>query len=336
MNNMKNSMNVGAVAIVGIMCQSISLNAYAQNFRVEIGTPDQRDFICDVAKIADDLTARDLGGRSSNFWTKTARGGKFEATEPTKVRVASSAPEVARRELFAFYQKNAALVRGTFPDKGQQPIDSVVKACVPDPSSTRGVKVTAVSDDKYKVLVRDKDHLLKFVALNTTQLSEEQLVGLFNPSAILPSDAFERKAFYQKESKRLAPDIAAAEKGPFILEGEVKLRPYDFNLGQFEILNLIASAESYGYTYDMNARVFPQKPIYKLSSSTAYSVYKPRSIEEAKKIEAARSKDGLKLRTFVQPVKAWLNGDKPEIDGVITKIEVASMDGKILFSMPAK
>jgi hypothetical protein len=38
----------------------------------------------------------------------------------------------------------------------------------------------------------------------------------------------------------------------------------------------------------------------------------------------------------VQPVKAWLNGDKPEIDGVITKIEVASMDGKILFSMPAR
>lgn len=329
---LKNARTIYLTALI----QSLSLTAYAQNFRVEAGPADQRDFICDVEKVADDLTARDLGGRSSNFWTKTMRGGKFEAVEATKVRVAASSADAARGELFAFYQKNAALIRGSFPDRGQQPIERVVKTCVPDPSSTRGVKVVAISADRYQLLMRDKDHLMKFLALNSSRLSDEQLVGLVSPNAKIPMDAFARKEFYQKESQRISSEVAKADKSPFILAGEVKLKPYNFDTGIFEIVNLIASAESYGYTYDMNGRVFPQMPAYKLSSNQKDSFYKPRTIDEAKRIEAARAKDGLKLRTFVQPVKAWLNNGVPEIDGAIAKIEVTSSDGQLLFTMPAK
>jgi len=334
----KKNLKSVSIMLAGAIILSALPAAYAQNFRVEPGPADQHDYLCDVAKIADDLTARDLSGRSSNFWTKTARGGKFEAIEATRVRVASSAPDVARGELFAFYQKNATFVHGTFPDHGQQPIDRVVNGCVVDPSSTRGIKVASINADKYKLLLRDRDHLIKFFALNTSRLSDEQLVGLVGQSVMVPTDAFERKGFYEKEGKRIRASIAAADNGPFILQGDINLKPYNFDTGVFEVVNVLAAAESYGYTYDSYARVVPKKPIYKLSAAPGqnFVTYKPQSVDEAKKIEAARAKDGLKLRTYVQPVKAWLHDDTPEIDGIISRIEVATKDGQILFSIPSK
>lgn len=288
----KKNLKSVSIMLAGAIILSALPAAYAQNFRVEPGPADQHDYLCDVAEIADDLTARDLSGRSSNFWTKTARGGKFEAIEATRVRVASSAPDVARGELFAFYQKNAAFTRGTFPDHGQQPIDRVVKGCVVDPSSTRGIKVAAINADKYKLLLRDRDHLIKFFALNTSRLSDEQLVGLVNQSVMVPTDAFDRKAFYEKEGKRIRAEIAASDNGPFILQGDINLKPYNFDTGVFEVVNVLAAAESYGYTYDSYARVVPKKPIYKLSAAPGqnFVTYKPRSVDEAKRLKQLEPK----------------------------------------------
>lgn len=331
----KNNLYRFKIALLAVLATNLQF-AGAQNFRVEITQADAHDYVCDVGKIADDLTARDLGGRSANFWTKTMRGGKFQAIDAVSVRVASSSPNAARNELFSFYQKNASLVRGTFPDQGRQPIDRVVKSCVVDPSSTRDVKIQPVSKDKYKILTRDRDHLMKFFALSSTKLTDEQIVSLTNPTALPPIDAFDRKAFYQKEGKRVSEEMAAMDKGPFILEAELHLKPYDFEKGGFEISNIAADAEAFKYSYDMYARVSPKKPAYKLSAGPGLTFYKPKTMEESKKIESARAKGELSLHAFVQPVRAWLNGDTPEIDGVVSGAEVRGKTGEVLFSLPAK
>lgn len=81
--------------------------------RIEPGPQDTRDYLCNVSQINWD-------GSGGNLWTRTARGGKFQAVSARQVRVVSSSPEAAARELYGFYQVTAPQYQGIDRGKSAQ------------------------------------------------------------------------------------------------------------------------------------------------------------------------------------------------------------------------
>lgn len=318
--------SIGGFVIAGAYSQEIP--------KPEIGPSDKHDYVCKVNSINADFDARSLYGRDMNFWTKTMSGGKFVALNMTEIRVASSSKEKAATEVFEFYQQNSAKVRGTFNDKGQQPFAKVVFGCSDDPRSTREVKLPSLPLENYRLLLKDKEHLYMFLALTKDKFSDEQLVKLENPNVQVPADGFDRQEFFQKNGARIRQEVAHTKLGPFILEGQRSFAPYSFEKGGFDLGDVGKKSAEYVYEHGQSPTV--KLPRYNLSASPKFSFYKPASTDEAKKLEHSRAgSDAFVWRTYVQPVSAKLLDKNPEINGVISAVEVRNKKGETVMRISA-
>lgn len=316
---------------------SIAALAWAQEIpKPAIGPADKHDYICKVTNVNEDLNSRNLyGGRQFNFWTKTMAGGKFLALSTTEVRVASASKEIAATELFNFYRENAAKVRGDFQDRGQRPMSSIVLGCTDDPRSTREAKLSNVPLSNYKLLLRDRDHLYFYLSLSKDKVSDEKLFSYEHKRRLIPTDAFDRKDFFEAHRRRINKDLAGFKTGPFILEGSRSFAPYSFEKGGFDLGDVAADSSSYAYESDAQGDAV-ELPRYNLTASKNFSFYKPAFQEEAKKLERLRGQeDKFKWLTYVQPVSATSDGDHIEINGIITAIEIKNKKGETIIKMTA-
>ena len=310
-------------------------HAHAQNIPplpgpITPGPQDTETFICDVSSINEDFIER-----SRNLWTTAARGGKFQALGPIRLRVKSQSETTAAAEVFDFYKRYAAAayVKSPMYDKGTR-LDQkhVVSGCVVDATQATRTNLKIVPLTSYKQLLTAQDHIINFLALNKTQLKDEQVATLVSPTPF-SSDAFERREQIQKVA---AAARSAASKPPVryvILEGMILIGNYNFEKNSFELTQLKQSAEK--YVFQASPTSTTQTPAYNLTVPAKLGAYKPGSVEEAKKIERARNKHPyMKLRSYVQLEDA--NSQSPVLKGTIAAVEVLTDAGEPLFRFAAQ
>ncbi|MEH3087912.1 MAG: hypothetical protein PGN26_15565 [Xylophilus ampelinus] len=309
------------IAVVGVATLH-AIPALAAD-RIEPGPQDTRDYLCAVSQVNPD-------GSGSNFWTNAARGGKFEAVSPRKVRVVSSSPEAAVKEIYAFYQATAPQYRGI--DRGKSPQSYVVESCADDPSSTRGVKLQALPLERYRFLQKDKEFIELFLAMNKDPVADEQLVKLYDRRAQMPFDAFEKRDLVQKRVAAIREKVKATQPGPVQVSTRAYLaKAYDFEKNRFDLGDITRVEYSY-----LSGNDQPVMPRFTVSDPGNLRFYTPSSQEEAKRIEQARVSGGITVRTYIQPTKAWLNEGQPQINGVIAAIELRDKKDAVLGRVVAR
>jgi hypothetical protein len=290
------------------------------------GPKDTGNFICEVSSINEDEIER-----SRNLWTQAAVGGKFQAISPIKLRVKSETPSKAEAEVFDFYKKYAAtaFIRSPFYDKGTRLTQKyVVNKCEVDASRATNVEIKNVPLSTYKPLITAEDHILNFLALNQTPLSDEKIANLVSPSPF-SLDAFER----QEQIQKAVTSAKAALKhtaGKFVvLQGTLYLGEYNFNNKSFDLSQLKPSAEKYTYSAPRGSST--STPIYKLTVPAKFLTYVPNSLDEAKKIERARVKQPyMKLKTYIQ-INDASSANGPVVKANIAAIEVRTANDELIF-----
>lgn len=314
----------------------ITAQVFAQNIPplpgpIAPGPKDSETFLCDVASINEDPI-----NRSSNLWTSAARGGKFEALSPLKIRVMSSSESAAAFDVYDFYKKYAAaaFIRSPMYDRGTRLTQKfVVSKCVVDASRATKVVLQPALITSYKKPVTEKDHLLIFLALNKSPLSDEQIASIFSDQPF-SSDAFERRDQIKNLAASAKAESKKAQHRFIILEGDLELGRYDFDKNSFDLPMLKRDAERYTYQAVTQGKKIP--PNYELTVPAALLIYNPKSIDEAKKIERARSKSQrTKLKAYVQ-LKDATNAGGPTINATIATIEVYSENSELLFRKSAQ
>lgn len=301
----------------------IALNVRAAD-RIEPGPQDTHDYLCNVSQINWD-------GTGSNLWTRTARGGKFQAVSARQVRVVSSSPEAAARELYSFYQVTAPQYQGI--DRGKSAQNYVVDTCVDDPASSRGVKVQTLPLERYRFLQRDKEFIELFLAMQKDPIADEPLVQLYNRRVRVPIDAFEKRAFVQKQVAQIRERVKATVPGPIVVTSRPSIlaKPYDFEKNRFDLGDL--TQVEYSYSTDNDEPVMPH---FSVSDPGNLRLYTPASLDEAKRIEQARVSRDITVRTYIQPTKAWLAEGRPQINGVIAAIELRNKKDAVLLRSVAR
>jgi hypothetical protein len=294
-------------------------------------TKDNGNFVCQVTSInADEIE------RSINFWTKAAVGGKFQAISPIKLRVKSESATKAEVEVFDFYKKYAAsaFIRSPFYDKGTRLTQKyVVSKCEVDATRATNVNLKDVPLDAYKPLITDEDHILNFLALNQSPLSDEQIAALVSRTPF-SLDAFERREEIQKVASKAKSEIKNTPGRFVILEGMLFLGEYDFESKSFDLSKLKPDAEKYTYRAPRGSAT--RTPIYDLTVPAQLLTYTPSSLEEAKKIERARAKQAyMKLKTYIQ-INNATGVQGPLVKATIATIEVRTDGNELLFRASAK
>jgi hypothetical protein len=320
-----------AVLILFINTQVSAQNIPPLPGPITPGPKDSETFLCDVASINEDAI-----NRSSNLWTNAALGGKFQAVNPSKIRVMSQNEIAAASDVYSFYRKYAAAayIRSPMYDRGTRLTQNfVVSKCVVDTSRATKVTLQTVPLTSYKKPVTEKDHLLLFLVFNKSPLSDERIADIFSEQPF-SSDAFERR----DQIKNLVASAKVASKKAenrfIILESDVELSPYNFDKNSFHLPMLKRDAERYSYQAVTQGTKIP--PNYDLTVPATLLIYNPKSIEEAKKIERARSKSQrAKLRAYIQ-VKNASNDTGPTINATIATIEVYSGNNELLFRKNAQ
>lgn len=310
-------------------------NAHAQNIPplpgpIPPGPQDTETFICEVSSINEDFIER-----SRNLWTTAARGGKFQALGPIKLRVKSQSESTAAAEVFDFYKKYAAAayVKSPMYDRGTR-LDQkhVVSACVVDAAQATKTNLKKVPLAEYKQLVTAQDHIINFLALNKSALTDEQVATLVSPTPF-SSDAFERREQIQKTAAAARKSASKGSTRFIILEGIILIGNYNFDKNSFELIQLKQSAEKYVFQAPPTATT--QTPTYRLTVPAKLVAYTPKSVDEAKKIERARNKHAyMKMKTYVQ-----LDDTSPQgtvINGTIAAVEVLTDAGEPLFQFSAQ
>jgi hypothetical protein len=315
---------------------SISAQALAQTIPPLPGpiTPSAKDsetFLCDVSSINEDPI-----NRSSNLWTTAARGGKFQAVSPSKIRVMSESDATAVSDVYEFYKKYAAAayIKSPMYDRGTRSTQKfVVSKCTVDSSRATRVNLEAAQLNSYKKPSTEKDHLLIFLAFNKTPLNDERIAEMFSDD-LFSSDAFERRDQIKRYAASAKSESKKASHRFIILESDLQLAPYNFDKNTFSLPNLKMDAERYSYQAVTQGKTTP--PNYDLIVPAVLLSYTPKSVESAKKIESARSKSQrLKLKTYVQVTEAS-NTRGPMIRATVAAIEVFSENNELLFNKTVK
>jgi hypothetical protein len=313
----------------------LTAQAYAQNVPplpgpIQPKNVDKETFICDVSSINEDFI-----DRTRNLWTTAATGGKFSALSPVKLRVMSASEESAILEVYDFYRKYAAsaYIKSPMYDKGNRLTQKfVVRSCVVDKSRATTVDLKKIPLNGYKSLATANDHIVNFLAFNKTPLNEEQIANLMSDGPFL-SNAFERNAQIQESASRARKAIKSAAGPNVILNGTLLLERYDFAKKSFDLSNLKRNAEEYLYTspHGYGTTV----PMYDLTVPARFLTYIPNSLEEAKRIEAARARSmPMTLKTYIQ-IKDASNTRGPVIRGTVGAIEAYTDKGELLFKILA-
>ena len=321
---------------IGVFGFLLATNAFAQNIPplpgpVQPGLNDTVTFICDVSTVNEDFM-----DRSRNLWTTAARGGKFTALSPTKLRVMSSSETSAAAETYDFYKRYAAsaYIKSPMYDRGTRLTQKfVVSSCVVDKSRSTKVNLKQIPLNSYKLLLTANEHILNFLAFNKTPLTDEQIASMVSENPF-STDAFERNDQIQKAASRARN---ASKKNPernVILEGRLLLGEYDFEKKSFDLSNLKRGAEE--YLYKTPAGSGTRTPTYDLTVPNRLMTYAPSSLDEAKKIEGARNKmPYMKLKTYIQVTEAS-NMRGPIISATIAAIEVYTDKGELMFKLSAR
>lgn len=313
--------------------------------RIEPAAADKSYFLCRVASINEDMQSRSLYGKTSNLWTKAVKGGKYELVNPTLVRVMAPNVEAARKDLHGFYQAYAAaaFVRSPLYDnKGRKSVEAVVEKCDPDTSRASNVPLATVAKGGYRKLGTDIENLAFAVRVSAKPFGDERLAAWYD-SAGLPADVFEKQEAIRKRADLLKAAVASVPAGKNImLTGEVRIDAYSLESQTFGIQDLQVAASRYAYTFKtVNGRQlqFVQLPNYDITVPAALNVYKPASVDEAKRIEKARAAAGgnLVLNSYIQATESVMGREgKPEVRGTLAGIEVLDKQGNVLLSNFAK
>lgn len=287
---------------------------------------DTGNFVCEVNSINEDEIER-----SRNLWTLAAVGGKFQAISPIKLRVKSESASKAELEVFDFYKKYAAAVfiRSPFYDRGTRLTQKyVVSKCEVDASRATNVELKNVPLSAYKQLTTAEDHILNFLALNKTPISDEKIATLVSPKPF-SLNAFERQEQIQKVATFAKLEMKHTGNKFVVLQGTLLIGEYDFNKKSFDLPQLKASAEKYSYSAPRGSST--SVPTYKLTVPAKFLTYVPGSVDEAKKIERARVKQPyMKLKTYIQINDASsINGSI--VNASIAAIEVRTADDELIF-----
>lgn len=306
---------------------------------IQPAAKDTNYYICDVASVNDNFTARSMGAGTTNLWTVAMKSGKFQSVTPSSVRVMSESEGTAASEIYAFYKKYAAaaFIQSPMYDKGTRlPQSGVVTKCVMDATRATKLDLRQVPLASYKRLVSDQDHMLNFLKLYKKPVTDEQL-NKFTGEKYLPENGFEKQEQIQRVAAS-AKKALPAMPGPYvILESSLQLQPYSFEKKSFPLPNLQSSAERYIFSAKpTKASSLP--PTYKLTVPASMMTYTPISIEEAKKIEQARTASAImKLRTYVQINDTVIdNSGTPIVYATISAIEVSTAAGAQLFKISAQ
>jgi hypothetical protein len=322
---------ISIASTVMIAAQALAQNILPLPGPITPGAKDSETFLCDVSSVNEDAT-----NRTSNLWTTAARGGKFQAVSPLKIRVMSESEVSAASDVYAFYKKYAAAayIKSPMYDRGTRLTQKfVVGRCTIDSSRATVVKLQTIALNEYKKPITEKDHLLIFLAFNKSPISDERIAEIFSDE-ILSIDAFERREQIEKSSKLAKSESKKAHNRFLILESDLELGPYDFEKNTFKLHDLKNSAERYAYKAVTDGKKTP--PSYELTVQAALLTYTPKSIEEAKRIERARNKSQrLNLKTYVQISEAS-NSRGPLIKATVAAILVHSQNGELLFVKNAK
>jgi len=309
--------------------------AYAQNVPplpgpIQPQKTDKETFICDVSSINEDFI-----DRSRNLWTTAATGGKFSALSPLKLRVLSASENSAISEVYDFYRKYAAAayIKSPMYDKGTRLTQKfVVSRCVVDKSRATTVDLKKIPLNGYKSLTTANEHIVNFLAFNKTPLNEEQIANLMSDGPF-SSNAFERNEQIQESAARARKAMKSAGGPNIILNGTLLIGPYDFAKKSFDLSNLKRNAEE--YLYKSPRGYGTTVPMYDLTVSARFLTYTPNSLEEAKRIEAARARSmPMTLKTYVQ-IKDASYTRGPVISGTIGAIEAYTDKGELLFKIMA-
>ena len=310
-------------------------HAYAQNIPplpgpITPGPQDTETIICDVSSINEDFIEP-----SRNLWTTAARGGKFQALGPIRLRVKSQSEATAIAEVFGFYKKYAAAayVKSPMYDKGTRLTQKyVVSGCVVDATQATKTNLKNVPLTSYKQLITAQDHIINFLALNKARLTDEQVATLVSPTPF-SSDAFERREQIQKVSAAARKEANRTPTRYIILEGMILVGNYSFDKNSFDLTQLKQSAEKYVFQAPPTSTT--QTPAYNLTVPAKLVAYKPGSVDEAKKIERARNKHSyMKLKTYVQLEDA--NSPSAVLKGTVAAVEVLNDTGEQLFRLTAQ
>lgn len=295
------------------------------------GPRDSETFLCEVASINENAM-----NRSINLWTSAASGGKFQAVSPVKIRVMSESEATAASDVYAFYKKYAAAayIKSPMYDRGTRLTQNfVVSKCVTDSSRATKVNLQVAALSTYKKPVTEKDHLLLFLAFNNGPLSDERIAEIFS-NQMLSGDAFERKDQIKQAALTAKTEAKKTQHRFIILESDLELGQYDFDKNSFGLPMLKSDAERYSYQAVTQGKKIPPK--YELVVPALLLTYVPKSIEEAKKIERARSKSQrMKLKSYVQVSNANNTGG-PTINATIAAIEVYTENNELLFRKSAQ
>jgi len=310
-------------------------NAHAQNIPplpgpIPPGPQDTETFICEVSSINEDFIER-----SRNLWTTAARGGKFQALGPIKLRVKSQSESTAATEVYDFYKKYAAAayVKSPMYDRGTR-LDQkhVVSGCIVDATQATRTNLKKVPLTEYKQLVTAQDHIINYLALNKATLTDEQVATLVSPTPF-SSDAFERREQIQKTASAARKAASKAPTRYVILEGMVLVGSYNFDKNSFELTQLKQSAEKYVFQAPPTSTT--QTPSYRLTVPAKLVTYTPKSVDEAKKIERARNKHPyMKLKTYVQLDET--STQSTVINGTVAAVEVLTDAGEPLIQFAAQ
>jgi hypothetical protein len=320
-------------AAVGLIFIS---NAFAQTIpplpsAISPNANDSETFICNVSSINEDFF-----NRATNLWTSAAVGGKFQALSPILLRVRSQTSATAEAEVFNFYKKYAAAayIKSPMYDKGTRLTQKyVVSKCQVDSSRATNVNLKNVPLDSYKRLLSANDHIINFLAINKTPISNEQIAKLVSGGAF-STDAFER----QDQIEKAATSAKNAMKKPavrfIVLDGLMQLGEYDFAKKSFDLSRLKLSAEQYSYQAPRFNE--PNVPSYSLTVPAQFLTYSPISTEEARQIERARNKTpSMKLKTYIQIEDASFTSG-PVVKATVAAIEVTTENGDLILKKSVK
>lgn len=311
----------------------LTANAYAQSVPplpgpIQPKNTDKETFICDVSSINEDFI-----DRSRNLWTTAATGGKFSALSPVKLRVLSASETSAISEVYDFYRKYAAAayIKSPMYDKGTRLTQKlVVSSCVVDKSRATTVDLKKIPLNGYKSLATANEHIVNFLAFNKTPLNDEQIANLMSDGPF-SSNAFERNEQIQESVSRARTAMKSSAGSNVILNGTLLIGQYNFAKKSFDLSNLKRNAEE--YLYKSPSGYGATVPMYDLTVPARFLTYTPSSLEEAKRIEAARANSmQMTLKTYIQ-IKDASNTRGPVIRGTIGAIEVYTVKGELLFKI---
>lgn len=305
--------------------------------KIAIAEKDKYSFICDVKEVNNHSY---MGTRNTkNMWDEFMHGGKFQAIKSDRIRVTSSSDSDARNEVYDFYKRYAAAAFVKFSyDKGTLPIERIVKSCTPEEGRSAQLDIKDYPNSKYIELSEDKSFIMTFISLFKTSKPNLEIIKAAYSSIDIPTDAFAQKEFIDGRIAALKSESQPFANGLYMLNSEIHLNPYDFDKGVFHYKSLDNDLHSYSYSYKTgsNSRERFNLPALDLITPT-YERYRPASIDEAKRIESARSKNGrLKTKIYIQATGSTIEKNRSTIKGLISHFEVYDNENKLLFKQVMK